>query len=227
MVKSFLMFAILQIFLVADQLIVVVAENNSTHKAKLYCIEKNSAIYKNIDVNLGRNGLAFDSTNGIFKKLADEPDKKEGDGKTPIGIYSIESGFGYSHTKTALTYNKTPYNLICIDDTSSEFYNKILPIPQTPLKSFELMYRDDDQYKLGLVLSHNKNGLKGNGSCIFVHIQKEKDAPTAGCVSMSEGDLRKILLWLDRDKNPTILHISKEYLPQVYDLYPKLQGLLN
>ncbi len=227
MVKSFLILIFFQIFLGASQLIVVVAKDLTSQKAKAYCFEDGKIIFSNIDVNLGKNGLAFDEQNGFFTNTLNYVTKKEGDRKSPIGVYKIGTAFGYtSGAKTLLKYEKTPYNLICVDDAESSFYNQIIPIPPSTLKSFELMRRDDIQYKLLITLSHNQNATKGAGSCIFLHIEKDKNTPTAGCTSMSENDLKRVLKWLNKHKNPKLLQVDKNYLPQAIKLYPELKNIL-
>ena len=55
------------------------------------------------------------------------------------------------------------------------------------------MRRDDHQYRLGIVVDHNKKQIKNGGSCIFLHVQKGIDAPTAGCTSMRYEDLKTIV----------------------------------
>ena len=85
------------------------------------------------------------------------------------------------------------------------------------------MKRNDGQYELGVVVAHNSMGIKGQGSCIFLHVQKEEDAPTAGCTSMKLEDLKKITKWLDKDKNPILIQIPKSLTSEVKRLYPELK----
>jgi L,D-peptidoglycan transpeptidase YkuD (ErfK/YbiS/YcfS/YnhG family) len=85
------------------------------------------------------------------------------------------------------------------------------------------MKRDDNQYELGVVVEHNKNQIKKRGSCIFLHVQKSKNAPTAGCTSMSFGNMKKIVDWLDESKNPTLIQVPKQELYQIKKLYPELE----
>ena len=91
------------------------------------------------------------------------------------------------------------------------------------------MRRDDNQYELGIVVSHNKEGIKKGGSCIFLHVQKSKDAPTAGCTSMTLKNIKKIASWLDKDKKPILIQIPKSSSNEIKKLYPNLKDskLLN
>ena len=85
------------------------------------------------------------------------------------------------------------------------------------------MKRDDEQYRLGVVVSHNKAQIKNAGSCIFLHVQKSVDAPTAGCTSMRYEDLKTIVKWLDINKNPILIQVTKKYLDALKDIYPNLK----
>ena len=61
---------------------------------------------------IGRNGLA------------DAGDKKEGDGKTPSGIYPLGPAFGYaSSIDTGLLYRQATDNDFWVDDVHSMQYN--------------------------------------------------------------------------------------------------------
>ena len=85
------------------------------------------------------------------------------------------------------------------------------------------MKRDDHQYKLGIVVEHNKKQLKQRGSCIFLHVEKFKGASTAGCTSMNLEDITKIIHWLDIKKKPILIQIPKKELYQIKKLYPNLE----
>jgi L,D-peptidoglycan transpeptidase YkuD (ErfK/YbiS/YcfS/YnhG family) len=95
-------------------------------------------------------------------------------------------------------------------------------MPKIKPKSFETMRRDDKQYELGVVVSHNKDQVKQAGSCIFLHVQKSKDAPTAGCTSMSLDKMKKIVNWLDGSKNPILIQVPRSALEEIKELFPNL-----
>jgi len=224
MVKTFLILTICYIFLYSnEQIILVISEDFNANKATLSCFEDNNKIFNKIDVNIGKNGLGIGI--GYLKLKHDNNDvvKKEGDKKAPIGIFKLTSVFGYAkNEQTHMPYIKATKNLICVDDSDSKNYNKIISMPIKKPKSYELMKRDDFQYELGIVVEHNKEQKKEAGSCIFIHVQKNKDAPTAGCTSMSLENLRKITKWLDIKKNPILIQVPKKYLSEVKKLYPEL-----
>jgi len=229
MVKNFLILISLQIFLYSyDQVILVVSDDLNSSKAKLSCFEGSKQIFETINVNIGRSGLAWGI--GIIPLQHDmtQPLKYEGDKKAPIGVFRLTKVFGYKTKKQLkMPYLKADKELICIDDSNHKRYNQIIKMPfkyeniNKP-NSFEYMKRDDHQYELGVVVEHNKNQLKGRGSCIFLHVQKTENTPTAGCTSMDYSHLNKIVNWLDISKNPILIQIPKSEITQILKLYPQL-----
>ena len=228
MIKSFLILISFSILLFSSQQIIfVLAKDFNTTKAKLSCIEDGKLVCGNIDVNLGRNGLGWGIGEVQLQQEAKEPLKYEGDGKAPAGVFKLSNIFGYSQKSDYnLPYLYADKNLICVDDTHSNFYNQLI-MANGDEKSFEKMKRDDIQYKYGVVVQHNKNGIKGRGSCIFLHIQKGVNAPTAGCTSMKEKDLKKIIKWLNKRKSPILVQIPQKSLAEIYQLFPELKDALS
>ena len=224
MIKSFLIIVSFSTLLLASQQIVlVVADDFNTSVAKLECYEGSKLIYKDIDVNLGKNGLGWGIGIKEIPHAANEPIKHEGDKKAPAGVFALTNAFGYAHkTNTKLPYLYASKETICVDDSNSPFYNQIIQAHGDE-KSFEHMCRKDDQYKIGIVVAHNPQALSQRGSCIFMHIQKAPNSPTVGCTSMQEHDLRKIVKWLDKKKNPILIQIPKKYTGEIKKEYPLLE----
>lgn len=225
MVKSFLIISIFQIFLFAgEQIVLVVAQNMESQRAKLSCFEDNKKVFDSFEVNVGERGLGFGIGHKSLIRVVNEPVKKEGDKKAPIGIFELESVFGYQEQMNIkMPYIYTAKDLICVDEPSSRYYNQIIKMPKDIPGSFEVMKRDDNQYELGVVIAHNKVQLEGAGSCIFMHVQKAKETPTSGCTSMTLEQMQKIVSWLDKSKKPLLIQITKAQLPQVAELYPNLE----
>jgi L,D-peptidoglycan transpeptidase YkuD (ErfK/YbiS/YcfS/YnhG family) len=222
MIKTFLILLIFPILLLSSQqILLVTSEDFNTSKANLKFFEDSKLLYTTT-VNLGKNGLGW----GIgVKKLTQkvgEPLKYEGDKKAPAGIFKLTTLFGYGYSKNyKLPFLHTSDKLICVDDSDSNFYNQIIE-QEEDVNSFEYMKRKDHQYKFGVTVEHNKMGVSQRGSCIFLHIQREKGAGTAGCTSMSESALQKIISLLDKEKNPLLIQVTKRSLPEIKELYPEL-----
>jgi L,D-peptidoglycan transpeptidase YkuD (ErfK/YbiS/YcfS/YnhG family) len=140
------------------------------------------------------------------KGIAPLNEKREGDGRTPSGVYPISTAFGYAPAfATRLPYRQATANDFWVDDVNSPQYNQWVNGPPNA-KSFEDMRRKDDLYKYGAVIEYNTNPIvPGNGSAIFLHIWRGPGRPTSGCVAFSPRSLKNLLGWLDQGRHPVII----------------------
>ena len=219
MIKSFLIsISFSTLLFSSQQILLVVADDFNSSTAKLSCFEGKHKIFDDINVNLGKNGLGWGIGIKAIKHDPKEPLKYEGDKRAPAGVFLLTDSFGYTpQPQGKLPYLYTDKKLICVDDSNSPFYNQIIESNGME-KSFEYMRRHDHQYKIGIVVSHNPYGVKQRGSCIFLHIEKSKNHPTVGCTSMQEKDLKKIVQWLDKKKDPILIQIPRKYVKEVESL---------
>lgn len=172
-----------------------------------------------ISVNLGRTGLAWGI--GLHPQTVigeDDPQKREGDGKAPAGIFRLGDAFGYPETlRTGLDYQPMSSSHFCIDVPASTLYNQTVDaavVGEEMVKgSSEGMRRDihygDQQYKKGIFVAHNPANVPGAGSCIFVHLWKEPGSPTAGCTAMAEPQMDAVLAWLKSGELPVYVALPK------------------
>ena len=144
---------------------------------------------------VGRNGLAALN------------EKKEGDGKTPSGMFKIQRAFGYERgVETKLNYFQVDENDFWVDDVDSPDYNRWVKEIKEGTRSFERLKRDDDLYKYAIVIEYNTDPVvPGNGSAIFLHIWRGAGSPTSGCVAVSKENILKLLEWLDTSQEPVVL----------------------
>ncbi|MDF1874960.1 L,D-transpeptidase family protein [Sulfurimonas sp. SAG-AH-194-I05] len=226
MIKSFLSIIIISTIVYAQQqVILVVADDFNTSKAKLECYEGSTKVFETIDVTLGKKGLGWGLGISEMSKKVTEPIKKEGDKKAPIGIFKLTKLFGYSKSSTFhMPYLHATKELICVDDSNSNTYNQIIHMPKTQPQSFEYMKRNDLQYEFGVVVEHNKKAKYKAGSCIFLHIQKNPHAGTAGCTAMTRQNILKIMHWLDIKKNPILIQVPRSKAAQILKMHPELQN---
>lgn len=191
----------------SEQMAVVISDELNATNAQLQRYEKKGVwnkVGEKIPVTLGRSGLGYSA----FK----QPLKKEGDGRSPSGMYPITSIFGYDQNSTfKLPYWYADEHLYCIDDVNDTRYNKILRIydKNSLPSSYEVMRRSDGVYRYGAVIGYNDSAQRGRGSCIFIHLNHSDKRPTSGCTAMDEGALKTLLAWLDGSKKPHILQIVK------------------
>jgi L,D-peptidoglycan transpeptidase YkuD (ErfK/YbiS/YcfS/YnhG family) len=191
----------------SEQLIVVLSPELNATKASMQRYEKDEKWLKigdQIPVTLGQSGLGYVA----FKK----PLKNEGDGRSPAGVFPITSTFGYDQNTTfKLPYWHADENLYCVDDVNDSRYNKMLRIydKNSLPSSYEVMRRSDGVYRYGAVIGYNDSGVKGRGSCIFIHLNQSDKRPTSGCTAMDEAPLVELLQWLEPQKNPQIVQVLK------------------
>lgn len=142
---------------------------------------------------IGRNGLA------------PEGEKREGDGRTPSGVFALRRAFGYGDgVQTGLDYRVVGEKDFWVDAPASPFYNQWVT-GDVPEVSHEVLRRQDELYEYALVIEYNTDPVvAGMGSAIFMHLWRGADQPTAGCVAMARGDLLALLRWLDAGRNPVI-----------------------
>ena len=136
--------------------------------------------------------------------------KVEGDKKTPIGKWYLESLYYRPDRvlkpkfkkKNILKINKISKNCGWCDDPKSNFYNKYIKINKLSHKnlSFEKLWREDNVYDIFLEISYNQNpSIKNKGSAIFIHCSFFNKRSTAGCIALKKRDLIFLLNNL-RDK---------------------------
>jgi L,D-peptidoglycan transpeptidase YkuD (ErfK/YbiS/YcfS/YnhG family) len=159
-----------------------------------------------------RNGLwqsPFPPMDGVIGRNGFAPpgEKREGDGRTPSGIFTLGMVFGYDPSfPTRMPYRQAADDDLWIDDVHADDYNRWVKRGATKASSFERMKRDDNLYKYGIVVEYNMNPIiKAHGSAIFFHLWRGNGKPTEGCVALSEEDLVIILRWLDPASRPMVV----------------------
>ena len=117
--------------------------------------------------------------------------KKEGDKKTPKGIFEIENLY---YRKDRLGKPITSLKCIeiekdmgwCDDINIPKKYNKRIKV-EKKIKH-EKLKRKDYKYDLLIPIKYNFNKpIPGIGSCIFIHLTKNFK-PTAGCIALKKND---------------------------------------
>ena len=117
--------------------------------------------------------------------------KKEGDKKTPKGIFEIENLY---FRKDRIKKPKTLLKCIeikkemgwCDDIRFPEKYNKLLKIKKNT--KHEKLKRNDHKYDLIVPIKYNfKKPVIGLGSCIFMHLTENYNS-TAGCIALKKKD---------------------------------------
>ena len=208
----------------ATQLVLVTTPDWNAPAGTLRTFERTRGRWKQVGqatpVTIGRSGAAWGL--GLNDVPADGPRKREGDGRSPAGVFAIGTAFGYAPAaRTGLPYTPMDANDYCIDVPSSTLYNRIVDAGEVGTDavagSTEPMRRDlhadgDQRYRLGFVIEHNADARPSAGSCIFAHLWKSPQDATAGCTAMADAQMERILAWLDLGRHPAfVLLTDAEY----------------
>ena len=136
--------------------------------------------------------IAMESYNGYGENGLAE-NKREGDHKTPIGAFPILYAFGSGDNPgTSLEYKKiTPNSYLSgeKDATYNTWVESDVNLPHSEHLA------DYPQYKYALHIGHNSNPAEyGKGSAIFLHVKSHDRWATAGCLSVPDYVMKRILL---------------------------------
>ena len=177
-----------------------------------------------ISIVVGRNGLGWGigviATDDSSVRTGSDPVKREGDGKSPAGVFALGSAFGHASQPLAglkMAYlNLTP-STECVDDPDSKYYNRVVDRSVIAPDWTSSEHMRIGEYRWGIVVDHNRivkegNGNspeRGGGSCVFLHIWRGHDQGTAGCTAMSQVDLEALLTWLDHARKPLLVQLPE------------------
>ena len=134
--------------------------------------------------------------------------KKEGDKKTPKGVFEIENLYFRKDRKekplTSLKCVEIKKSMGWCNDTSfQKKYNKLIKI-EKKIK-YEKLKRKDYKYDFLIPIKYNfKRPIVGLGSCIFIHLTKNYK-PTAGCVALKEKDFLIMLKLIKKNSKIKII----------------------
>lgn len=165
----------------------------------------------------GKNGLAW-GRGVLAGENSGPPPKHEKDGRAPAGVFRI--GTIYTYDATLPAGAKYPFRTVTradawIDDVNSPDYNRhvVIEDPETPPPWFEKqkMRHNDFAYRWLVEIRHNSDPpVPGAGSAIFFHIRRGPQRPSAGCTTMAESDLVKLIRWLRSDARPHYVLLPRD-----------------
>lgn len=123
-------------------------------------------------------------------------DKREGDGATPIGCFSLRRVLyradRIARPETGLPAAPIDPHLGWCDDPGDASYNTPVCVPYAA--RHERLWREDALYDLIAVIGYNDDPVEpGRGSAIFLHVARPDFAPTEGCIALRLADLSELL----------------------------------
>lgn len=170
---------------------------------------------------LGRNGCVWGL--GLHPNPRKATIKREGDGRTPAGIFSL-GGLWVTH-KTPVKHHRSiplvkvgPRDLWVSDINKPHLYNRYVRLDHpatTEWERREQMRQNDYPHSIKMLVHHNTpesvgTPVVGGGSSIFFHIWRNNgDSPTAGCTSMNEDQLRSFIARLNPARKPVYILLPR------------------
>jgi len=203
------------------QLVVSVAPTWDSKSGLLQCFERKGgqwrAAFPPWPVLYGKNGLAW-GRGALTGNGSGPPPKHEKDGRAPAGVFRL--GTIYTYDSALPPGANYPFHTVTkadawIDDVTSPDYNRhvVIDDPANPPAWFEKqkMRHNDFAYRWLVEIRHNADPpVPGAGSAIFFHIRRGPQRPSAGCTTMAESDLVKLICWLRADAHPHYVLLPRD-----------------
>src|SRR3954466_3862292 len=195
------------------QLIVGIAPDWNSMRGHLQLFERTagadwSAVSQPVPVLFGKNGLAWGT--GLAGQEESGLRKAERDGRAPAGVFRI--GKIYTYDAQLPPGADFPFHQVTtadawVDDVKPPDYNRFvtIPDPANPPSWFakQKMRHNDFAYRWLVEIRHNSDPpVPGAGSAIFFHIRRGVSRPSAGCTTMAESDLVRMITWLRGSRRP-------------------------
>lgn len=174
--------------------IIVVAVSDEEARLCFYKYEKDRDVNSISDKRKGMWRLVLETEanigeNGLGKK-------KEGDGRTPTGVYRFTKAFGILENPGAkIDYTQVDEKHYWVDDSNSNYYNQFVDIDEInkDWNSAEHICEYKDAYKYVLATSYNSVNISGVGSAVFLHCISGEAESTAGCIAVPEVFMKELI----------------------------------
>jgi L,D-peptidoglycan transpeptidase YkuD (ErfK/YbiS/YcfS/YnhG family) len=124
---------------------------------------------------------------------------------TPTGMYAFGATMYGIQPDPGVRY---AYHRIVTNDwwnenPASAAYNTFQHTATNPGGESEALWLQTTAYRYFAFIAYNVPAIPGAGSAIFLHVGT--GGPTAGCVSLTEANLVKVMTWLDPARQPRIV----------------------
>jgi L,D-peptidoglycan transpeptidase YkuD (ErfK/YbiS/YcfS/YnhG family) len=135
-----------------------------------------------VPVVLGRSGV--------------RANKREGDGATPRGRFRLVRLWWRPdrspRPRTMLPARRIAPDVAWCEEPADRRYNR--PYRRSANDPGDRLWREDRLYDLIVEIDHNtRPRVAGRGSAVFLHLARPNRGPTAGCVALEFGELRRLL----------------------------------
>ncbi len=179
----------------ADRILAVRGTGGSAVRAAYY------------QVSEGEWQLVFE-TDGVWGLYGCTDEKREGDKKTPCGVYGFNMAFGIlDDPGCVLPYHKVTEGDYWVDDPESAHYNRMVNENETvkDWNSAEHLISISPYYNYALSLTYNEEAVPGRGSAIFLHCTAEGYPGSSGCICIPEPEMKTVMTSADERTRIVIL----------------------
>jgi L,D-peptidoglycan transpeptidase YkuD (ErfK/YbiS/YcfS/YnhG family) len=185
----------------ATRLIIITVPDMTSVKATLHTFERRTpadAAWQRSGppetAVVGSNGIGWaDNFSYLGKK--DEPIKREGDKRTPAGIFRVAGPFGFEASSLNGYTRLSRGNSFCVEDPSSRLYGKIVGKRIAALVKRSEDMSADPSLKSGMIVDYPaRRGAKA-GSCIFLQVWSGDAVGTDARVGMPDDRLMVLQKW--------------------------------
>ena len=204
----------------ASQCLVGISDGWDSSMVTLRLYQKSGTTWKPVSeawkARLGKSGLVWGR--GLHPVPAGAVAKKEGDNRSPAGVFAIGGAWGYEASiskHASLPYHQVSARDLWVEDPASPQYNRNVIIDHDPATVWEKkqqMKQNDAAHSLKLFIAHNAppNVFPNAGSSIFFHIwRRDGAASTAGCTTMEKPKLKWLIAQVDPAKHPLYVLLPK------------------
>jgi len=180
----------------ASRLVLVTTRSMDTQLATMQFFTRQSAnkLWKRVSATepavVGKAGLGW-GYSFLDLKDGEEPEKVEGDKRTPAGFFRIGASFGFAPPRRPAYIELKAGETVCVEDPSSPFYNTITKRSEIGSVEADDM-RSSPFYRSGLFVEYLSDRATRRGSCILIHIWSAPDTGTAGCIGLPEERVRAL-----------------------------------
>jgi L,D-peptidoglycan transpeptidase YkuD (ErfK/YbiS/YcfS/YnhG family) len=180
----------------ASRLVLVTTRSMNTQLATMQLLTRQSTNqpWKRVSAAepavVGKAGLGW-GYSFVDLKDREEPEKIEGDKRTPAGFFRIGVSFGFAPSRRPGYIELKSGETVCVEDPSSPFYNTITRRSEIGSVEADDM-RNSPLYRSGLFVDYPSERATRRGSCILIHIWSAPDTGTAGCIGLPEERVRAL-----------------------------------
>jgi L,D-peptidoglycan transpeptidase YkuD (ErfK/YbiS/YcfS/YnhG family) len=202
------------------QLIVSIAPEWSSSQGRLQRYERRAdggwrRVGESVPVLYGKNGLAWGR--GVRATNEPGPRKREGDGRSPAGVFALGTIYGNDARLPAgadFPFHQVTADDAWPDDPANPFYNQHVIVDgrnPPPWFASQRMRTGDPAYRWRVEIRHNADPIEpGAGSATFFHIRRGESRRTSGCTTMAEDALAELVIWLRAAAQPHYVLLPRD-----------------